>query len=102
VHSSQTVAKISSRQPDKDTTGPKSKQTKHYDSYEKGNLAACVGDTLLLFAPFGAVAPYRDLLFHTLHRDPAEQWEYSNFGMALLGQVIALKAGQSYDTLLRE
>ena len=45
---------------------------------------------------------YAFLSSHKLRRDPGEQWEYSNLGMMLLGHVIALKAGQDYETLVRE
>jgi CubicO group peptidase (beta-lactamase class C family) len=37
-----------------------------------------------------------------LRRDPGEQFEYSNLGVALLGHVIALRAGQDYEALVRE
>jgi CubicO group peptidase (beta-lactamase class C family) len=37
-----------------------------------------------------------------LRREPGEQFEYSNIGFGLLGHVIALKAGQDYETLVRE
>jgi CubicO group peptidase (beta-lactamase class C family) len=45
---------------------------------------------------------YAFLSSYKLRRDPGEQWEYSNVGMMLLGHVIALKAGQDYETLVRE
>jgi D-alanyl-D-alanine-carboxypeptidase/D-alanyl-D-alanine-endopeptidase len=45
---------------------------------------------------------YAFLNHHKLRRDPADQFEYSNIGVALLGHVIALKAGQDYETLVRE
>ncbi len=35
-------------------------------------------------------------------RDPGAQFEYSNVGVALLGHVIALKAGQDYESLVVE
>jgi serine-type D-Ala-D-Ala carboxypeptidase/endopeptidase len=38
----------------------------------------------------------------TLHRAPGTLMEYSNLGMALLGYVIALKAGKDYETLVEE
>lgn len=37
-----------------------------------------------------------------LTRDPGAEWGYSNLGMELLGHVIALKAGTSYESLLVE
>jgi hypothetical protein len=45
---------------------------------------------------------YSFLTNHRLRRDPGEQFEYSNIGVALLGHVIALKAGQDYESLVRE
>lgn len=39
---------------------------------------------------------------HKLRRDPGDQFEYSNIGVALLGHVIALRAGRDYETLVRE
>ncbi|MEO7964904.1 MAG: serine hydrolase, partial [Gemmatimonadaceae bacterium] len=37
-----------------------------------------------------------------LPRDPGAMYEYSNLGMGLLGHVLALKAGKSYEQLLIE
>jgi CubicO group peptidase (beta-lactamase class C family) len=45
---------------------------------------------------------YTFLKRHKLRRDPADQFEYSNLGVALLAHVIALKAGTNYETLVRE
>src|SRR5436190_2949681 len=38
----------------------------------------------------------------TLRQPPGSSREYSNFGMALLGHAIALKAGKDYETLVVE
>jgi CubicO group peptidase (beta-lactamase class C family) len=38
---------------------------------------------------------------YELTRDPGQKYEYSNFGFGLLGQLLALRAGTDYDTLLR-
>ena len=55
--------------------------------------------------------PYKDytvqklydfLSSYQLTRDPGERYEYSNVGMGLLGHVLALRAGKSYEELLRE
>jgi D-alanyl-D-alanine-carboxypeptidase/D-alanyl-D-alanine-endopeptidase len=45
---------------------------------------------------------YSFLASHKLRHEPGEQFEYSNVGVALLGHVIALKAGQDYESLVRE
>jgi serine-type D-Ala-D-Ala carboxypeptidase/endopeptidase len=45
---------------------------------------------------------YSFLKHYRLPRDPGDESEYSNLGLALLGHVIALKAGQDYETLIRE
>ncbi len=38
---------------------------------------------------------------HQLTRDVGSQYEYSNFGMGLLGYLLARRAGTDYETLLR-
>jgi len=43
---------------------------------------------------------YAFLSNYTLGRDPGTEFEYSNVGMALLGQVIALKAGTNFESLI--
>lgn len=62
------------------------------------------------FAPKSAANPYVDysaenlytfLSGYALPRDPGEKWEYSNLGAGLLGQVLALRAGSSYEDLVR-
>lgn len=48
----------------------------------------------------------RDLLDflsrHRLRRAPGDSYEYSNYGTALLGLAMSRRAGQDYETLLRE
>ena len=39
---------------------------------------------------------------HKLVREPGQQSAYSNLGMGLLGHALALKAGKSYEALLRD
>ena len=45
---------------------------------------------------------YEFLSRHELRRDPGEQFEYSNLGVGLLGHVLALRAGKSYERLVKE
>ena len=45
---------------------------------------------------------YAFLNSHTLTRDIGAQEEYSNLGVGLLGHVLALRAGKSYEALLTE
>ena len=62
------------------------------------------------FYPKNAGNPYADytveqmakfLATYKLPRDPGARSEYSNLGMGLLGHALALRAGQSYEQLLR-
>ena len=43
---------------------------------------------------------YDYLSRYELPRDPGAKWEYSNVAMALLGHVIALKSGESFESLV--
>jgi serine-type D-Ala-D-Ala carboxypeptidase/endopeptidase len=61
--------------------------------------------------PADANDPYRDynskkaaefLSHYELPRKPGESQEYSNFGVSVLGYLVAEKAGKSYGQLLRE
>lgn len=45
---------------------------------------------------------YEFLEGYTLTRDPGSQFEYSSLGVGLLGHALALRAGTSYEELLRE
>ena len=45
---------------------------------------------------------YQDLSNTTLTSEPGSKFEYSTFGSALLGHILALKSGMSYDRLLEE
>ena len=45
---------------------------------------------------------YQDLFNTTLIREPGLKFEYSTFGISLLGHILALKSGMSYDLLLKE
>ena len=62
-------------------------------------------------APRDGANPYADytveLLYAALGKiqlahDPYEHYEYSNLGVGLLGHVLSLRAGKSYEALLRE
>ena len=45
---------------------------------------------------------YRFLAAYELTREPGSDFEYSNIGMGLLGHILALRAGTSYEQLLAE
>lgn len=44
---------------------------------------------------------YDFLNHYQLPRDPGAAYEYSNLGVGLLGQILALRAGTDYETLVR-
>jgi CubicO group peptidase (beta-lactamase class C family) len=54
------------------------------------------------FADYTAERLYMFLGSFVLSRDPGERFEYSNVGMALLGHVLARKAGTNFETLVIE
>ena len=53
------------------------------------------------YAGYTADQLYAFLGRYRLERAPGAQWEYSNVGMGLLGQALALRAGASYEDLVR-
>jgi len=62
------------------------------------------------FNPKNPLNPYEDytvenlyqfLQSYSLPRAPEEQLEYSNVGMGLLGHILSLKTGQSYEALIQ-
>ena len=53
------------------------------------------------YADYDAAKLYDFLSRYTLPRDPGEKYEYSNLAVGLLGHALALKAGVSYEELLR-
>ncbi len=54
------------------------------------------------YADYTVDQMYDFLSNHTLRRDPGESYEYSNYGVGLLGHALALEAGTGYEHLLRE
>ncbi|NJD18646.1 MAG: DUF3471 domain-containing protein [Gemmatimonadetes bacterium] len=53
------------------------------------------------YADYRAESLYAALGGITLTRDPGELYEYSNLGVGLLGHALALRAGMSYEDLVR-
>ena len=54
------------------------------------------------YADYSVADMYKFLAGYALPRDIGETAEYSNLGMGLLGHVLALKTGQSYEELVTE
>jgi len=54
------------------------------------------------YADYTSALLYEFLSNHRMRRAPGVRYEYSNLAVALLGQVLALEAGTSYEQLLRE
>jgi serine-type D-Ala-D-Ala carboxypeptidase/endopeptidase len=53
------------------------------------------------FADYTVVQMYEFLSGYSLTRGVGQQYEYSNFGMGLLGHALALVAEEDYETLVR-
>jgi CubicO group peptidase (beta-lactamase class C family) len=53
------------------------------------------------YASFGELELYHYLGTCRLEREPGKTFEYSNLGLMLLGQALALKAGTNYEALVR-
>ena len=53
------------------------------------------------YADYTVAQLYQFLSSYQLTRDPGAQYEYSNLGGGLLGHVLALRAGMSYEALVR-
>jgi serine-type D-Ala-D-Ala carboxypeptidase/endopeptidase len=53
------------------------------------------------YAEYTAAELYAFLGSYRLGRDPGSKYEYSNVGIGLLGHALALRAGMSYEELLR-
>ena len=54
------------------------------------------------YADYTVDQMYAFLSSHELGRDIGAQYEYSNLGVGLLGHVLALRAGKSYEQLIKE
>jgi D-alanyl-D-alanine-carboxypeptidase/D-alanyl-D-alanine-endopeptidase len=54
------------------------------------------------YAAYSADQLYAFLSSHELSRDIGVQYEYSNLGVGLLGHVLALRAGKTYEQLVKE
>jgi CubicO group peptidase (beta-lactamase class C family) len=54
------------------------------------------------YADYGATQLYDFLSRFRLTREPGERHEYSNLGTGLLGHVLSLRAGMSYEELVRQ
>lgn len=59
-------------------------------------------DPLNPYADYTAAQMYEFLSAYALPRDPGAQYEYSNLGVGLLGHVLALRTGMSYEELVTE
>ena len=54
------------------------------------------------YADYSVAQMYDFLSRYELTRDPGQTFEYSNLGVGLLGHVLALRAGKSYEALVTE
>jgi CubicO group peptidase (beta-lactamase class C family) len=54
-----------------------------------------------LFERYSVEDMYRELSNYRLTRDIGSKFEYSNWGVALLGHVLALRAGMEYEALMK-
>lgn len=54
------------------------------------------------YADYTVLQMYDFLSGHSLRRDPGDTYEYSNYAVGLLGHALALRAGVTYEGLLRD
>lgn len=59
-------------------------------------------DPLNPYADYSVDQLYEFLSGYSLTRDPGAQYEYSNLAVGLLGHVLSLRAGKSYEALVKE
>lgn len=65
-----------------------------------GNWRPAKGDAP--YVDYDQAKIYEFLNGYTLPRAPGEKYEYSNYATALLGNVLARKAGMAYESMLRK
>lgn len=54
------------------------------------------------YADYSVEQLYAFLSSYQLTRDPGEKFEYSNLGVGLLGHILALRTGASYEAMVRD
>ncbi len=54
------------------------------------------------YKDYGVSELYAFLESHSLENEPGEKCEYSNLGVGLLGHILYLKTGQTYESLIKE
>ncbi len=54
------------------------------------------------YADYSVEQLYQFLSNHTLRRDIGAEYEYSNYAVGLLGHILELRAGMSYDELVKQ
>lgn len=59
-------------------------------------------DPLNKYSGYSTDALFAFLSSYKLPRDPGAQYEYSNVGFGILGQVLSLRTGETYSDLLRD
>jgi D-alanyl-D-alanine-carboxypeptidase/D-alanyl-D-alanine-endopeptidase len=66
-----------------------------------GNLDLGAVDMSNPYAAYTTQMLHAFLAGYTLPRDPGAEFEYSNLGMGVLGGILANRAGQDYETLVK-